>query len=65
MKFRGRERRTESLTVRMLPSVKELLKKSAEAEGLSISEFLELMILDNCEADEENEGQIVLKPTRK
>lgn len=50
-----RERRTEQLTVRMLPSIKELLRKSAEEEKLTMSEFLEIMILDYCAASENEE----------
>lgn len=47
-----RERRTTNLQVRMLPSIKALLQKSAEEEGMTMSEFLEIMIIDYCSTSE-------------
>lgn len=55
---KNEERNTESLSVRLKPSIKALVKKSAEIENMTISEFVEVMILDYCSIPEEEKQQV-------
>jgi len=43
------ERKTEAINLRMAPSTKELLRLAAEAEHRTLSNMLEVLILEYCE----------------
>jgi len=43
------ERKTEAINLRMAPGVKELLRRAAEKEHRTLSNMLEVLILDYCE----------------
>lgn len=46
------ERKTEAINLRMAPSVKELLRRAAQHEHRTLSNMLEVLILDYCRAHE-------------
>ncbi|KGC43884.1 hypothetical protein DO66_995 [Burkholderia pseudomallei] len=43
------ERKTEAINLRMSPTTKELLRLAAGAERRTLSNMLEVLILDYCE----------------
>ncbi len=43
------ERKTEAINLRMSPTTKELLRLAAVAERRTLSNMLEVLILDHCE----------------
>jgi hypothetical protein len=56
------ERKTEAINLRMSPSTKELLRLAAEADRRTLSNMLEVLILDHCKrrgirADERRSAQ--------
>lgn len=42
------ERKTEAINLRMAPGVKELLRRAAQHEHRTLSNMLEVLILDYC-----------------
>lgn len=42
------ERKTEAINLRMAPGMKELLRRAAEHEHRTLSNMLEVLILDYC-----------------
>jgi hypothetical protein len=42
------ERKTEAINLRMAPGMKELLRRAAEKEHRTLSNMLEVLILDYC-----------------
>lgn len=44
------ERKTEAINLRMAPGMKELLRRAAENEHRTLSNMLEVLILDYCRA---------------
>jgi len=42
------ERKTESINLRMAPGMKDLLRRAAEHEHRTLSNMLEVLILDYC-----------------
>lgn len=48
--FHMNERKTEAINLRMAPGMKELLRRAAEYEHRTLSNMLEVLILDYCRA---------------
>lgn len=59
------ERKTEAINLRMAPSMKELLHRAAEHEHRTLSNMLEVLILDYCRVnnlmDEKGSPGLLLK----
>lgn len=55
--------KSESLTIRLEPDVKEVLRVAAERERRSISNMLEVMILEYFQ-HMENTGRVVAAPPK-
>ena len=61
------ERKTEAINLRMAPGVKELLRRAALHEHRTLSNMLEVLILDYCRAKNlmEAKGMASTPPKKK
>jgi len=60
------ERKTEAINLRMAPGMKELLRRAAQHEHRTLSNMLEVLILDYCRANKLVDGpSIEANPLKK
>ncbi len=60
-KFIVTERKTDGINLRMAPATKELLRLCASRERRTLSNMIEILILDHCEKN----GISVIAPSSK